>query len=540
MPRRLLAALLISALAGACAESAVNPFAARSNASVALSTGLVLVDGPTLFTRGTGAPVTETRTIATAGFQAPFELHIQSGSTTGSNRVTSATVTWDGATILSPSDFNPSHAEWVVPVTAGATGTLTVRITGKPGTYLTIALHGAPAATVFCSTPVAGGYTDLRQAVLNTPVDGTIFVCDGVHDVDTVRIDRPLTIRSQNPQGATLRDSDPAPGFNSGRPALVISGVPAGTVAIRDLTIESRGRGVHAEGAWSHVVVDSSRFIGTVFTTATGVTATTSSVAGARLDVSNSHFEGHMIGVFPTGPFEANVTSSNFERFNAGSITHSGNSTIGVAWGRVEDSRFSACGSLGCIRSFGSQMLVARNVIDLSASTISSQSGFSYIRIDSPFNVVVGPLVAEDNVVIGAPLAGAPAAAASWTVQNAFMHTDAFGFPAIYRRNSVRDAHSGLSIASLGAGSMVTATDNVVQGGYWSFRRAGALGTALIERNDFVGQVGSFQALVAVAGDSFRCNWWGSAAGPTAPPGPAAAYTPWATAAIAGLPTVCP
>ena len=78
-----------------------------------------------------------------------------------------------------------------------------------------------PATVLFCPAGPPGSIPSLQDAVNVVSPGGTVLVCDGVHEVDSVAVNKPLTLRSENDGGATLRDNPAAPpGPQGGRPAI--------------------------------------------------------------------------------------------------------------------------------------------------------------------------------------------------------------------------------------------------------------------------------------------------------------------------------
>src|SRR5687767_10596287 len=106
-----------SVLASACADDTppLAPISPRA-ATATIASGLETFYGPVRFTRGSGSPSVERRVISTAGFEAPFVLHVRNGGVDGSNRVSSGTITLGAREILGQSDFNQQKQEWSIPV----------------------------------------------------------------------------------------------------------------------------------------------------------------------------------------------------------------------------------------------------------------------------------------------------------------------------------------------------------------------------------------------------------------------------------------
>ncbi|HVZ47414.1 MAG TPA: hypothetical protein VG916_01410, partial [Gemmatimonadaceae bacterium] len=497
--------------------------------------------GPERFTRSTGAPTTVTRTISTAGYQAPFTLRVVNG--TGGNAVTSGSIRLDGVEILGPGDFKKSMGALAIPVTVGATATLQVTLASKPGSYVDVALDGVPSATLFCPTTMQGAYTDLQAAVNATDPGGTIVVCDGTHDVDSVVVDRPLTIRSQHPGGATIGDSYTGPFGQGGRPAIAINGYTAGTVRFADIGFAANGTAIQALGTFDQIEIDSVHFTGRDSTTSFLVRVGASTEASARVEVTNSSFEHMTIGIFAISDVEVNVRHSSFNRFLSGSVTHSSGGVGGFrSRGTIEYSTFTNCWGVGCIRSFGDRITIRHNYIDASAPASRPFAVF-YNRTNPP-DANSQPYVFEDNTIVANPLPGSPLVATSYAQQSGVNLVDPGALAAEIHRNTIGTVFTGVVISNGGSLNM---TDNVITGGVFAFNRTSPLGSVTVTRNDFNGLLGSFRtANSATPGPAnYQCNWWG-ASGPlapavTGPALPASTYTPWAATPIANQPAVtCP
>lgn len=135
----------------------------------------VQIFGPKQYVRTTGAPNQYTDTIAVpAWVVSPYKLHIQNGDPSGSNRVSSATITVNGTQVAGPSDFNQNVAALDRTVTLTAQTTLHVTLASKPGSYLILNLAGAGAdhaAPVIAVTTPANGQA-IRTA---TPAIGVTY-----------------------------------------------------------------------------------------------------------------------------------------------------------------------------------------------------------------------------------------------------------------------------------------------------------------------------------------------------------------------------
>src|SRR3954471_5744585 len=95
----------IAVLLGALLLGHLVPAAAQSGGSG------VQIFGPKQYVRTTGAPNQYTDTFAVpAWVVSPYKLHIQNGDPSGSNRISSATITVNGTQVAGPSDFNQNVA----------------------------------------------------------------------------------------------------------------------------------------------------------------------------------------------------------------------------------------------------------------------------------------------------------------------------------------------------------------------------------------------------------------------------------------------
>lgn len=142
----------------------------------------VTIFGPQTFVRTTGAPNEFDSTITVPAWIAqPFYLHVVNGDSSGNHRISSATVSINGVTLLSQSDFNQqmASADCAVNLTL-PTSQLHVELASKPGSFLTLNILGqnqdhtppvltitAPASgsTVNTATPhIALSYNDVKGA----------------------------------------------------------------------------------------------------------------------------------------------------------------------------------------------------------------------------------------------------------------------------------------------------------------------------------------------------------------------------------------
>jgi hypothetical protein len=543
MSRRYIVAL--AAIAAVGCQDALGPVSSSAiavKATASLSAPVVFF-GPERFTRQNGAPQTETRTISTVGFEAPFTLRVTSSG------VTSGSVSLDGVELLGTNDFKNNAGPWAFTVTPGATATLTVQLASKPGSYIDVSLEGKRSATIFCTTPVPGGYTNLQDAINATDAGGTILVCDGLHTADSVTIDRPLTLRSQNPGGARLADAGSGPSGQGSRAAIYIDGVASGLVRFADIGFEVRKRAIVPRETFDRVEIDSVTFIGVPAGTAIMVNPQPNLVSTAKVEVTNSSFTDVSIGVFVTTSAETNVRNNTFTNFASGSATYSGNAPAFNANGVMENNVVSGCPVLGCIRSFATNQTIRNNYIDATGAT-SKSGAIVFSRVSMP---VSGQIVIENNTILGNFIGGSPGVLTSWSIQAGVSFSDAAAGGAIIRGNTITNSHSGVVASIFGATTVITMHDNFITNAFLAFRRNGSVGTMTANRNDFLGiNTNTFTTAHPTgfppAPGNYSCNWWGTPAGqnnpqvaPGNPPLPTSMWQPPASAPIAGQPGVaCP
>jgi hypothetical protein len=105
----------------------------------------VILFGPQQYTRQAGPPNVFTATFDNCG-TGPGTLIVVNGKADGSNRISSASIRLNGTEVVGPSEFNPHVDRIEKPVSLGAENTLEVRLTSRPGSYVTITIEGAAGA----------------------------------------------------------------------------------------------------------------------------------------------------------------------------------------------------------------------------------------------------------------------------------------------------------------------------------------------------------------------------------------------------------
>ncbi len=102
--------------------------------------------GPKKYIRTTGPKDVYTENYAAT--PGPGLITILNGEENGENRVTSATITFNGVEIFSPNDFKKAVYLLEKTVTLAATNTIVIELASKPGTYLTFTqFQDAPTLT---------------------------------------------------------------------------------------------------------------------------------------------------------------------------------------------------------------------------------------------------------------------------------------------------------------------------------------------------------------------------------------------------------
>jgi len=97
-----------------------------------------------VFYREKGEPKTVTKTFAipATAVQRSYKLAVLNGDASGASfRVASGSITLNGVVISPSSDFSESRAAWTIPVTLQEQNTIKVKLAGKPGGRIGIAIR---------------------------------------------------------------------------------------------------------------------------------------------------------------------------------------------------------------------------------------------------------------------------------------------------------------------------------------------------------------------------------------------------------------
>jgi hypothetical protein len=117
-------------------------FAAMLVLAVALPAAALPLFGPTKYTRQAGPPNVFTGTFQRCG-NGPATLVVVNGNADGSNRISAASLVLNGTEVVGPGDFNQQVDRIEKAVQVTAENTLSIRLTSKPGSFITVTIEGA-------------------------------------------------------------------------------------------------------------------------------------------------------------------------------------------------------------------------------------------------------------------------------------------------------------------------------------------------------------------------------------------------------------
>jgi hypothetical protein len=129
--------------------------------------------GPAQYTRTTGPPNQFDECIALPPtLTTPFRLHFQNGNLDGSSRISGATITVNGNQVAGPSDFSENVSGFDRSVSLRASNTLQVRLTSKPGSFLVLTVYATiPPPTLSMleppTLPITQGATGTLTATIS-------------------------------------------------------------------------------------------------------------------------------------------------------------------------------------------------------------------------------------------------------------------------------------------------------------------------------------------------------------------------------------
>jgi hypothetical protein len=153
--------------------------------------------GPTQYTREAGPPQVFRETFEFCG-SAPGRIVVINGDADGTHRISSASIYLNGVLVIGPQRFNQKVAKVIAPIVLGSNNKLTIRLTSKPGSFLTVAVEyltspvtlavGTPGeslltpTTLLSALPVvnlgtaAAGNVRFKAITLDGPSGGTLTI----------------------------------------------------------------------------------------------------------------------------------------------------------------------------------------------------------------------------------------------------------------------------------------------------------------------------------------------------------------------------
>jgi hypothetical protein len=366
----------------------------------------------------------------------------------------------------------------------------------------------------------------LAEAMVRVEPGGRVVIYDGVHAVENVGIDRPVSFEAA-PGSAPVIEVTDLGGDVSTRRGFNIA-VQAGTVSFSGLTIEMPAgyAAILAQPA-DELLIDGVRFIlGRDVTSA--LVAAGPAAATSLVTVRNVAVNGGMSGILANSGARVDVVASEFSDQGFANIQYQMHAS-----GRIEGNTISECGIWGCIRAVAAEYveIVGNHV----ATTDGRVTGYQQVAEKVRYGIAVSngthqsepPLaraLIENNTIEG--LGGWMAITDAALLAAGFGRTEV-----VARGNIIRNALGGIGV---GGPTELLGSDNRLETVYIAYIAGG--GTLVDNYSDVV----DYAIAVSVGGDATidaRCNWWGSAAGPgdiTGGGSLAVLYEPWASAPVAG------
>jgi len=435
----------------------------------------------------------------------------------------------------------------------------------------------------------------LAEAMTLVHPGGTVWMADGIHDVENVLVSKPVTIDEVSDATAVVRnDLEPR--------AIRIGGFGSGVVTIQNLDFvnnvegdlgENRSVSIHAIQGWDQVVIQHNTFFSPYENASTLLQIDETHVAGASATIQENTFSGARWAMYSVG---TSGSSDPFVTVDNNTFTGHTNGAIQFreeAYGIVSNNNLTNCGVLSCIYISGaSRVAVTDNTINdhtahpggdpeyyhtgiYSSSPIGPISGNTFdgcgwgscIEVNGAYgavtavhhNTITGyatdhtevgilayggdyadigdahpPTVTiTDNVIVGVGTLGS--GFEDWN--NPFYHGGILvrnAYATDVSRNQITNAAYGIYMFQ--NGFVYAGSDNEFDQTLASIR-GGANAGVTMTGNDFTTTVYSFMDNDATLTGSLRCNWWGDAVDPSdnvSPPGSTAvALSPWADGPVA-------
>ena len=449
--------------------------------------------------------------------------------------------------------WNVDHWE---PVAGSTVNVATGVVTAQTTHFSTYAL--LPNAIEFCPGDNTAEQ-DLQTGITRVPANGTLYVCNGTFDANQITIDKPMTITAENAGMATLHQPDAAATSDN---IFVVTTVPAGTIALLNLSFDFRFGSLHAQGGYDQIVVLGSKFRGRGFATSgAALNFLESSAPAPKITVDNDEFTNSFYAIRHSQPVDIDVFHSNFHDLGGYDlILQTSNGTANPApagytpkmrTARIQWNTFHNCGANICIGDEQAGTDTIRyNTIAMDSGSIADAI---FINRTGQGLSLSAPVVVTDNTISGHGPAN-PADSANlnaWGIHGAIVQQPGPAVvPTIVERNVVNGALIGLW-ARMGGSNQMVATDNQITNVFVAVLTTPG-DPMIANRNDFtnyhypITNVANLNVVpfiaqpVIVPPSRLACNFWGSTTGPIGvfPTIPVSAYTPYSTTPIANQPSV--
>jgi hypothetical protein len=497
-------------------------------------------------------------------------------------------------------------ADFLLPEPLGAvlqTRPSSRRLGGLTGSFSEFfgAVPAYPLVTVSLDADgsIPGVVPTLADAMVVVEPEGTILMDEGIHTVEDVVVDKPVTIDEVVEATATIQN-------NEALTSLRIDGFGTGMVTIQNLDFVNISPGgtepetwtssIEVGGEYDQVVIQ-----GNAFTTVSGSDPGTSgiwidpsSVSEATVSVDNNAFSGGQYGLIALG---AEGTTDPSVTVNLNTFTDHGRAGIQFQRdfdGVISGNTMEDCGEAGCIRVYGGLVDVQDNIITEETSMpdpLPQDLYHNAIRFSSG---AVGTI--SGNVIHGCGWGsciqvtfGASADVHDNTIEGYVEHGTVVGIlafgggtnepPPEYRptvavtdntivgmsedlsgkpfsagaiemrnasgtdvsRNTITNAQWALSLFQNGV--IEEGSDNIADDLHGVLRSTYNTSIDMVD-NDFINWEVSISDSDGTLTGSLACNWWGSPAGPSNfdfPAGSPVVYSPWTDGPVAGDATAnCP
>jgi len=443
----------------------------------------------------------------------------------------------------------------------------------------------------------------LADAMVLVQPGGTVWMADGIHNVENVLVSKPVTI-DEVPGATAVIQNDVEPR------AIRIGDYGSGVVTIQNLDFvnnvegtlvgDQRSVSIHAKFGWDQVVIQNNTFTSPHAQAVTLVRVDTTYVSGSSATVQGNTFSGARWGLVSTG-----VEASSDPFVTVDGNTFTGHTRGGIDFqvasdGVVSNNVLTNCGELSCIYiSGGSPVPVTDNTINdhtahpggdpayyhtgiYSSSPIGPISGNTFngcgwgscIEVNGAWgavtdvhhNTITGdaadhtevgilayggdyadigdahpPTVTiTDNVLVGVGTIGSDPE----DDNNPFYHGGILirnAYAADISRNQITNAAVGIYMYQ--NGFVYAGSDNEFDQTLASIR-GGANANIAMTGNDFTTTVYSIMDNDATLTADLVCNWWDDAGGPASnvfpPSSNPIVYWPWTNDAVAnGGPGTC-